>query len=69
MSNFVAYKVGKALLVLGRFRKKSAYADKTFDFKQSEVNEAIQLVAGTQGPENVKCFSTVLQFTYLRLAD
>ena len=69
MSNFVAYKMGKALLVLGRFGKKSAYADKTFDFKQSEVNEAIEMVAGAQGPENVECFSTVLQFTYLRLAD
>ena len=69
MFNFDAYKVRKALLVLGRFGKKSAYADKNFEFKQSEVNEALELVAGAQGPENIVSFSTVLQFTYLRLAD
>ena len=67
--NFAAYKIGKALLILGKHGKKAAYADKAFDFKQSEVEEALQLVAGAEGSENVECFSTALQHTSLRLAD
>ena len=65
---FAALKVGKALLILGKVGKQVAYSDRNFEFKQKEVKEALDLVSGSQGAENMHCFALVVTQTSRRLA-
>ena len=65
---FAAYKVGKAILILGRYGKGAGYTDKAFEFKPREVQEALELVSGAKGPENMQCFNLVVTQTSKRLA-
>jgi hypothetical protein len=69
LHGFAAYKVGKALLVLGRYGRKRGFADKSFSFTPREVSEALELVSGAQGAENMHSFSLVLTQTVDRLAN
>lgn len=54
---------------MGRFGKGTAYTDRTFTFKPVEVKEALELVQGPKGSENIHCFSLVFAETCGRLQN
>ena len=55
-------------MILGRFGKGAGYTDKAFEFKSKEVQEALELVSGAKGAENLQCFNLVVTQTCKRLA-
>ena len=45
-----------------------AYSDRNFEFKPKEVKEALNLVSGSHGAENMHCFALVVTQTSRRLS-
>ena len=66
---FMAYKVGKALLVLAYRGRAFAYVTSDLGFKLADFKEAIEILLGPKGSENLRCFETALTFTVKRLAS
>ena len=61
---FAAHKVGKALWLLGTVGRSSLYTDTNFTCSESEISQALDLVAGVQGPENIHSFTLTFQQTF-----
>ena len=64
---FAAHKVGKALFLLGTVGRASLYTDTNFACKQTEIDQALELVSGRQGAENIHSFVLSFQQTHYRV--